>query len=314
MKRIISALLALCMLFLCGCSLDTEALKQKAEELINGTDAKEGGNYNFTEEDFPSISTSLSFMPLGEAFTAAALRISRDEAAQYVTSVGGTDEKYKALVDGETDLLIAYLPSDEAAEYIEKSGVELEMKAIGKDALVFITASDSRAQGVTVQNIRDIYTGKVKHWGEIGGPGKSVIAYQRDKASDSHNIFLRLIQPGEELIDVQTSPVISAGSGQVQMPVYFERSEGAISYITYHYLTAMDKPMRESCKMLTVNGVIPTNESIESGEYPLTEDFYVIIRSSAKKTSSERLLFNWICSSQGRELIAMEGYAVKNVQ
>ena len=64
-------------------------------------------------------------------------------------------------------------------------------------------------------------------------------------------------------------------------------------------------------KILSVDGVAPSNETISDGSYPLTNDFYVVIRKSAEKDSPERILYNWVCSEQGRELVEKENYPVK---
>ena len=55
----------------------------------------------------------------------------------------------------------------------------------------------------------------------------------------------------------------------------------------------------------------PSNESIGNGTYPLTNDFYVVIRKSAAADSPERVLYNWICSDQGRRLVLNENYPVR---
>ena len=64
-------------------------------------------------------------------------------------------------------------------------------------------------------------------------------------------------------------------------------------------------------KILDVEGVTPTNETIGSGAYPLTNDFYAVIRKSAAEDAPERVLYNWICSDQGRELVQRDNYPVR---
>ena len=61
----------------------------------------------------------------------------------------------------------------------------------------------------------------------------------------------------------------------------------------------------------TIRGEGPTNETIGSGEYSLTNDFYVVIRKDAPEDSPERILYNWICSAQGKELVEKENYVAK---
>ena len=73
----------------------------------------------------------------------------------------------------------------------------------------------------------------------------------------------------------------------------------------------MEQDKLETAKILAVDGVDPSNETIGDGSYPLTNDFYVVIRKSAEENSPERVLYNWICSEQGAQLVKQENYPVR---
>jgi len=68
----------------------------------------------------------------------------------------------------------------------------------------------------------------------------------------------------------------------------------------------------ENVKMLAVDGVTPEYETIAGGQYPFVNDFYVVIRKDAPKDSSQRKLFEWIQSAEGKALIDLEGYVIFN--
>ena len=73
----------------------------------------------------------------------------------------------------------------------------------------------------------------------------------------------------------------------------------------------MESDKLDRSKILAVNGVQPSNETISDGSYPFINDFYVVIRKDAAADSSERILYNWICSEQGEELVRKENYPVR---
>ena len=62
-------------------------------------------------------------------------------------------------------------------------------------------------------------------------------------------------------------------------------------------------------RLLEVGGVAPSTETITSGAYPFVNDFYAVIRSDAPEDSPARLLFNWMLTEEGQQLVAHEGYA-----
>lgn len=271
----------------------------------------ETADFLFTEENYPRMGGSLANLPLGQAITATVLGISREEANDLITFAGSTTDNYKAIVDGDFDILLAYEPSEEAKAYIEASGEELEMVPIGVDALVFICAGENPVSDLTLQEIRNIYSGKTTNWQDLGGEDKEIIAYQRNPESGSQTLFHKLINLGDELMDPPAEQRIYTMIGLLEAVADYDNSENALGYTVYYYLTNMETEKLNRTKILSVDGVPPTMETISSGAYPLTNDFYAVIRKSAEINSPERVLFRWICSEQGRSLVEQENYPVR---
>ena len=99
--------------------------------------------------------------------------------------------------------------------------------------------------------------------------------------------------------------------GLLEAVADYDNSADALGYTVYYYLTNMEQDKLDTSKLLSIDGVAPTNESIASGEYPYVNDFYVVIRKDAAEDSPERILYNWIISEQGKELARRENYVVK---
>lgn len=311
-RRITALLLTLAMLFLCGCSFDMESIKKKAENLMGGDEpVSNTGNFSFSKENYPKMGGSLANLPLGEAVTATVLGLTREEAGELISFKGSTTDNYKAVCDGEFDILLAYEPSEEAKDYMKEKGVELEMTPIGIDALVFICSKENEVDSLTTKQIKGIYSGEITSWGEVGGAGKDIIPYQRNKDSGSQTLFDKLINLGDKLIEAPKSLMIGSMIGLLEAVADYDNNENALGYTVYYYLTNMEKEKLNTCKLLSVDGVAPSNQTISDGTYPLTNDFYVVIRKSAGEDSPERILYNWICSSQGRELVEKENYPVR---
>lgn len=296
MKKILSLVFALIIIASCfaGCS-------EKAGK----------PTFTFTEENYPKMGGSLANLPLGEAVTATVLGIDREKANSMVVFEGSTTDNYEWLVDGRFDIILAYEMGEDAKAYAKEKGVELEMTPIGTDALVFICSLENGVENLTKEQIEEIYKGNITNWKEVGGEDHEIIPYQRNKDSGSQTLFDKLIPLGDELMEAPSDIRIGSMIGLLEAVADYENSKDALGYTVYYYLTNMEADKLTTSKLLSVDGIAPSNESIGKGEYPYTNDFYVVIRKDAEKDSPERILYNWICSEQGRELAERENYVVK---
>ena len=93
-----------------------------------------------------------------------------DSKMQYKNTVRG----YKAIVDGETDILFCASPSAEQKQYAEEQGVELIYVPVGLEAFVFFVNENNPVENLTTQQVRDIYGGKYKNWSQVGGPNRVI--------------------------------------------------------------------------------------------------------------------------------------------
>lgn len=315
-KKIAALLLALCLLTLCACGTQPDGTTTEAptESVTESTTSNLNGNFAFTKENYPRMGGSLANLPLGQAVTATVLGISREDANELITFAGSTTDNYKAIIDGTFDILLAYEPSEEAKQYIADSGEELEMTPIGVDALVFICSKDNPVTSLTIDQIKSIYSGKTTDWSAVGGQKGEIAAYQRNPDSGSQTLFDKLIHLGDDLVDPPEGRRINTMMGLVEAIADYEDSANALGYTVYYYLTNMEAEKLNRAKILAVDGVDPSNETIGDGSYPLTNDFYVVIRKSAEENSPERVLYNWICSEQGAALVKQENYPVRTTQ
>ncbi len=311
MKRTLAILLVLSMLLLCACGAQPDPTATTETSTTETTTSNLNGNFEFTKENYPRMGGSLANLPLGQAVTATVLGISREDANELITFEGSTTDNYKAIVDGEFDILLAYEPSEEAKQYIKDSGQKLEMTPIGVDALVFICSKDNAVQSLTLDQIKSIYSGKTTNWSTVGGAKGEIAAYQRNPDSGSQTLFDKLVNLGDDLMTPPEGRQVGTMMGLLEAIADYDDSKNALGYTVYYYLTNMESEKLNRAKILAVDGIDPTNDSIGDGSYPLTNDFYVVIRKSAKENSPERVLYNWICSDQGAQLVKQENYPVR---
>jgi phosphate transport system substrate-binding protein len=307
---------------LAGCAGQTPAPAPAPyeSEPSNGEAPQNAGSLEFTPLNYPKMGGSLAALPLGQAITAAALNISREETARHIVFEGSTTDNYRGLIYGTFDILLAYEPSEEAMRMASENSFTWEMAPIGRDALVFITNIANPVQNISDAQIRGIYSGKIKSWEELGGPitywekklgGRSsgIIAYQRNKDSGSQTLFDKLINLGDDLIKPTSESISYSMSGLLEAVAYYDdNSINAIGYTVYYYLAYMEQDKLSYTQILSIDGVGCTNDTIRFGEYPYVNDFYVVIPANLPADAPARVLYNWICSEQGKELAERENY------
>lgn len=302
MKKTISVvMIAVLALTLFGCSGNTS----------KSQDAQPVGNYVFTEENFPIVGGSLALKPYGQALTATVLDIPREGAIDPLIWEGSTTEKYRQFIDGEIEVLLAYEPSEEAIEYAKSKGFEWEITAIGADALVFICSNENPVQNITTEQIKGVYSGNITNWSQLGGNDAQIAAYQRNRDSGSHTLFEKLINLGDQLVEPPKDKQIETMIGLLEAIADYDNAENSLGYTVYYYLTNMESDKLDRSKILWVDGIEPTNENIATGKYTLANDFYVAIPKNLPQDAPARILYNWIISQQGKELLERENYVAK---
>lgn len=259
----------------------------------------------FTPEEYPRVDGSTATLPLSYALMSASTGVSPEEAKQAIQH-SKTTEAFYELVDGRRDLLLVYAPSQDAYDYAADNGVELEIEPIGLDALVFLINDGNPITSLTHQQILDIYTGKTTNWKDVGGNDLDIVAYQRVENSGSQVMMRAQVMQGTQMADAPTELRPGLMDELVNEIASYRNTENAIGYSVYYYVHNMY--IQDSIKLLEINGVAPSNETIASGEYPYGQEFYAVIRKDAPENAPERLLFQWLVTPEGQALVESAGY------
>jgi phosphate transport system substrate-binding protein len=256
-------------------------------------------------KNYPIVDGSTANMPMMAQIRADYLGEDLETAENNVR-VTTTDYSWRALIDGNADLLLVYEPSSETKEIIEKSDVELEVVPIGVDALVFIGNENNKVDSLTTEQIQDIYTGKITNWKELGGDDLKIEAFQRPLNSGSQTLFLNLVMKDKKPMDPPTRYVSREMADLIEDLASYNEQNSAIGYSVFYYAKKMyEKP---GLKLLTVDNVTPSDETIANGEYPFLNQYYLVIRKNEPEDSETRKLFNYILSDKGTEAIKKSGY------
>ena len=261
----------------------------------------------FSEEDFPKLDGSTACIPLMAQMMADTTGMDLEEA-QSIISVSTTAYAWESfgLYNTDTKMLVVYEAPDSVKEELEAANVQLEQKPIGVDALVFIVNEDNPVTDLTQQQLRDIYAGKITNWKDVGGQDLDIVAFQRRSDSGSQTLFQKLLIQGGELMDPPTELAPTAMGELVDSLAAYNNSANAIGFSVYYYIDQMYS--QPGLRLLSVDGVMPSNDTLADGSYPLCNDFYAVIRPDAAADSPERQLYDWLDTEAGQACIKKAGY------
>lgn len=207
-----------------------------------------------------------------------------DSKMQYKNTVRG----YRAIVDGETDILFCAAPSAEQRQYAAEQGVELTYVPVGREAFVFFVNERNPVDSLTIEQVRGIYAGEYRNWAEVGGARRVINPVTRLAGSGSQSAMDAFM--GERAIAAKSPFAITGASIGFSFRYYMDGIVG-----------------NEAVKMLALNGVYPSAENIRNGSYPIVTEFYAIYRAD-NENENIPVLIDWILSEEGQRIVEESGY------
>lgn len=259
----------------------------------------------FTRENFPRLNGSTAMVPLGQAVASVLLGETREETADLI-SFSRTTQSYRELMNGQADLLISGAPPEGIYAEKEELGFAWEMSTFAVDGLVFMVNADNPVDSLTTEQIQKIYTGEITNWSQVGGDDVDIVPFQRNEEAGSQTAMKKLVMGDIPMMEAPREYVSGAMGDLVEVIASYSGSAAAIGYTVYYY--AHDMGMADGLKLLAVDGVQPSAETIRSREYPFINDSYVVIPAGLAEDDPAKILYNWIMSEEGQRLIAHEGY------
>lgn len=260
---------------------------------------------SFTRDDLPRLDGSTSTVPLALAVCAEVLGESREEV-QDLVRFNKTTTAYFNLLEGNADLLIVGEANDEVMARKKELNFEWEKQPFATDAFVFVVNEDNPVDSITVEQARDIYSGKITNWKELGGEDRPITALQRNEGAGSQTLMEKLVMQGTPMVEAPTEYIVTTMGQLMEAVKSFDGSPGAIGYSVYYY--AEEMKMAQGLKLLKLEGVEPNPDTIRSETYPLVNPKYVVIPAGEPKGAPNKVLFDWLLSEDGQTLIAKEGY------
>lgn len=164
---------------------------------------------------------------------------------------------------------------------------------IAKDAIAIIINPKNPVDDLSISQIRQIFSGKIRNWKKVGGDNNPIFVITREEGSGTRDSFQKMVMGKEE---ITLGALVQDASGTIRQLVADDPN--AIGYISLGLVN-------EKVKTLKISGIEASLKNIENGDYQLVRPFLFVFKS--EPAGEIKSFVEFVLSEKGQELLAKEG-------
>jgi phosphate transport system substrate-binding protein len=210
---------------------------------------------------------------------------------------GGSSVGIKSAIQGIVDIGTSSreLTEDEAKQLSSKGWQEIK---IAEDGIAVIVHKSNPVSNLTIDQIRDIFSGKIKNWKEVGGKDAKIVVVTREEGSGTRGAFEEIVMG--KSAKITDSAIVQPSTGAVKTTV--SQDENAIGYISIGVLDSTVKGVK-------VEGVEPTEKNVKLGKYKIKRPFLFLVSKNPTKVT--KAFIDFVLSDEGQAIVAKNYISVK---
>ena len=240
------------------------------------------------------VDGSTTVGPIAKAF--AEYYMGKNPGVNITVSESGSGNGAKSLINAACDVATMSRPmKNSERKAAQDAGVLPIEHVVAMDGLVIVVHASNPVAGLTVDQIRAIYAGKIKNWKELGGPDMPIVAVSRDTNSGTYETFETMVMKGEKIAG---GTEYMGSNGAVRQKVM--STQGAIGYVGMAFT--------ESVKAVKVNSIEATPETILGKTYPIARALYMYTNGRPKPGSHLANYIGLSATEQGIKIIEDVGF------
>jgi phosphate transport system substrate-binding protein len=220
---------------------------------------------------------------------------------------GGSGTGIAALINGTVDIANASRSiKPEEAEEAKANGIEAIEFTVARDAIAIIVHPRNPVNQLTLQQISDIYSGKINNWREVGGDNRPIVRLSRETNSGTHVYFLEaVLRRGrkEDKTLFSTDTLLLPSSEGITAEV--RDNPNAIGYDGLGYVIPEVKVVAVA---RDVGGpfVLPSAESVNDNSYPIARDLYMY--TAGQPSEIIKAYLDWILTPEAQQIVKALGF------
>lgn len=236
---------------------------------------------------------STTVLPIAQK--TAEVYMQKNPEVNVIVRAGGSGVGITSLIDGTCDVA----DSSRAIKQKEldnafKKGRQIKAHTIAMDAIVLIVNPANGLEDLSKQQVKDIFTGKIKNWKELGGSDLKIVTVSRDSASGTFEAFMEY---GLDKKRVRPDALTQSSNQGVANIV--AQTPGAIGYIGIGYISP-------KVKALKYNGVAASRETVLKNKYSLSRPLFMYTASDMKPEVKK--FMDFVKSAEGSALVEEAGF------
>ncbi len=234
------------------------------------------------------IDGSTTVLPIAQK--AAEVFMKKHADIKVFVSGSGSGTGIKALLDGTTDIADSSREAkDKEIAAGKEKGIALTGHKIALDGIVPVVHPTMKIDNITMEQLRDIYNGKIKSWKELGGSDRPISVVSRDTSSGTYEVWEEKILKGDK---VRPDALLVASNGQAVQTV--AQNKFAIGYIGIGYI---DKTI----KVLKVDGKTASANSVRDGSWPVARPLFMY--TNGKPSGTIAKFIDFMFSKEGQKVV-----------
>jgi phosphate transport system substrate-binding protein len=231
-----------------------------------------------------------------------------DPTVDIAVTGGGSGTGIASLINGTVDIANASRAmKQEEIEAAQNNGIEPVEHVVAIDALAIVVHLDNPVDELTIDQLSDMFTGRISNWKDLGGKDAPIVLVSRETNSGTHVYFLEeVVRRGESDNTDIFAPQTLLMPSSVGITSEVQRNPNAIGYDGLGYVN----PEHE--KILAISDdpqspfTLPSVETAASGTYPLARNLYMY--TAGMPTGSVADYINWILSDEGQSIVSELGF------
>ncbi len=195
---------------------------------------------------------------------------------------GGSGTGFAALINGTCDVAIASRKiTSKEVDQMKKKGVEPKENVLALDGIAVVVHPSNPVGQLTIEQLRDIFTGKITDWAQVGGKAGPIVLLSREVNSGTHVFFKEhvLTKEGEKgRVEFAPSALLLSSSQAIADEV--AQNPNAIGYYGMGYISPRQKALAIG-KTAAGPFVKPEAEAVRSSAYPISRPLFIYSKTDA---------------------------------
>ncbi|MBD3107788.1 phosphate ABC transporter substrate-binding protein [Bacillus sp. AGMB 02131] len=177
----------------------------------------------------------------------------------------------------------------------EEKSEGLTETIIAYDGIVVVTHPSNKVNDLTMEQVKQIFTGEVTNWKELGGEDMEIVVVSREDGSGSRDAFQEIV--GYSSGELVREAIIASGNGNIKTTVAMNKH--AVGFISFEYVD-------DTISTVKINGVESTAENVLNETYSLSRPFLFVYKESGISEEGQKFI-DYILSEDGQAVVAKTG-------